>query len=1000
MWQSARRMPESRRPQPLSEDAAAAAALAAWEQGESLLGSGDGTDARRWFDRAHRLAPKQDRITLSLAMALFRDGDAEAITLLRGVAERHDLRAVWLALAAAERRAGEAAAAAEALDHALSGHAWKRSERAEAETLTRIAAEAGSPGWCALTPTGVVLVGGPAVTDLALTLDGRTLALSSRSLRLPARWERAGRLDVAARGQRLLGSPIRIAALRRTEGFVEARESGLSGWAWHPGEPDTDPMLGIGPASARTPAFTIRAREEGVRVAEATPLARPRSFTVPPERLRDIGERIAVRDRDGRNLAGSPLEPGLGASGAAGLARALAGLLQAPGRGRQSRGVNRAATRVAAVPTDAWPAATRRKAPRGGAAVDVVVPVHGGMEIAFACLASVRRHLPENGRIVVVDDASPEPELVRALATMAGRNEIRLVRRATGGGFPAACNAGIRAARREADIVLLNSDTLVAAGWIAGLQAAAHSAGDIGTATPFSNDATILSYPDPTKRNPAPIEAETARLARLAERLHRGRAVEIPTGVGFCLYLRRTCIEDVGLFREDLFAQGYGEENDFCIRARHLGWRHVAAPGVFVAHLGGRSFGAVGPELLRRNLRLLNRLHPGYDDLIAVYREADPLFPFRRRLDAARFAAGRRAAGSVLLITHARGGGVERQVLARAGALRGEGLRPILLSPAGTDREPPGALVGEVGDQEFPNLRYAIPRELGALERLLRAERPLRCEVHHLVGHDHAILEICRRLAIPYDAYLHDYASFCGRIALVGREERYCGEPVVEVCAACIADAGSEIEEDIAPDLLIRRSEAELGAAGRVIAPSKDAAERMRRHFPGIAVTIAPWEDDEALPSAAVRRFGTPRRVAVIGAIGTAKGYEVLLALARDAAWRDLPVSFVLIGYSRDDQRLLATGRVFVTGAYKEQELAALIARERVDFALLPSVWPETWCFALSEAWRAGLDVAVFDLGAQAARTRATGRGWVLPLGLSAAAINNALLRLNPLAQR
>ncbi|MGH7082230.1 MAG: glycosyltransferase, partial [Acetobacteraceae bacterium] len=146
------------------------------------------------------------------------------------------------------------------------------------------------------------------------------------------------------------------------------------------------------------------------------------------------------------------------------------------------------------------------------------------------------------------------------------------------------------------------------------------------------------------------------------------------------------------------------------------------------------------------------------------------------------------------------------------------------------------------------------------------------------------------------------------------------------------------------------------------------------------------------------RRFGRPRTVVVIGAIGTAKGYEVLLAVARDAASRGLAIRFVLIGYSRDDRRLLDTGRVFVTGQYDERELPGLIARERGDFAFLPSVWPETWCFTLSEAWRAGLDVAAFDLGTQATRIRATGRGWLVPLGLSPAAINNALLALNPLA--
>ena len=85
------------------------------------------------------------------------------------------------------------------------------------------------------------------------------------------------------------------------------------------------------------------------------------------------------------------------------------------------------------------------------------------------------------------------------------------------------------------------------------------------------------------------------------------------------MYVQRACLDAVGLLRADLFAQGYGEENDFCLRARHLGWRHVAAPGVFVAHVGGHSFGAAARHLRARNEALLERLHPGYAELIAAH---------------------------------------------------------------------------------------------------------------------------------------------------------------------------------------------------------------------------------------------------------------------------------------------------------------------------------------------------------------------------------------------
>ncbi len=43
--------------------------------------------------------------------------------------------------------------------------------------------------------------------------------------------------------------------------------------------------------------------------------------------------------------------------------------------------------------------------------------------------------------------------------------------------------------------------------------------------------------------------------------------VELPTGIGFCMAIKRTCISDIGGFNAAQFGLGYGEENDFCRRA-------------------------------------------------------------------------------------------------------------------------------------------------------------------------------------------------------------------------------------------------------------------------------------------------------------------------------------------------------------------------------------------------------------------------------------------------
>ena len=953
----------------------------ALERGRAAEAGGDLDVARRWLERARRLAPTDATIAVSLGGLLLRQGDLEmARQVLGPVAEKHDLREAWSGLAVCALQLGQVEDAVQALQALLSRHA---PDESVAMLAALVVARAGSAGWCGLCGDGRLWPAQP--PGVEVVLDGVALPGRDGTAMLPPAW-RGGQTLVAQReGRALLGSPIDLAAIGRVEGMVEAHDGGLIGWAWHPADPDREPVLTVHRADGTS--WTLLADDLSITVEGAAPLSRPRGFAVAAGVLGTLVIAGAVRvvDAAGRDLLGSPLDPGL--------------------ESRVARGAQDAADWAPRwADLVAMPAVAGRRAGQ----VDVVVPVYRGLRRTLDCLQSVLATLPAGSRLHVVDDASPDRALVAALGEMARARRIRLLRQARNTGFPGAANAGLRMAAGR-DVVLLNSDTLVTPGWLERLRDAAHSAPDIGSATPLSNDATICSYPSRERVNEVPDLAGVRRLARLAASANAGEVVDIPTGHGFCLYLRRDCLEDTGLLREDLFAQGYGEENEFCMRAARRGWRHVAVPGAYVGHVGGVSFGAASAHLVRRNLAVLNRLHPGYDALVARHVAADPLFAARRRMDLARWRQGRTAVGAALLVTHEGGGGVERVVRERCAALREAGLRPIVLRPVLLPQGGGACLVSEQAGSDaaspdaFPNLRFALPGELPALVRLLRGEGVLHAELHHLLGHHRAVTVLLRRLGVPYDVYVHDYASFCQRIALVGPGRRYCGEPDLAGCEACVADLGTNLEEEITMPALLARSTAKLSDARAVVAPSADAASRLRRHFPSVRAEVRAWEDETALPPMRLprpgERTGRRLRVAVVGAIGLEKGYDVLLACARDAAARALALEFVVVGPSIDDERLMRAGPVFVTGDYRDAEVDALIRAQDCDLGLLPSIWPETWCYTLTHMMRAGLGVAAFDLGAPAERIRRTGRGWLLPLGLPATAVNNALLGLARVAE-
>jgi glycosyltransferase involved in cell wall biosynthesis len=399
--------------------------------------------------------------------------------------------------------------------------------------------------------------------------------------------------------------------------------------------------------------------------------------------------------------------------------------------------------------------------------------------------------------------------------------------------------------------------------------------------------------------------------------------------------------------------------------------------------------------LLVRNLGVLNRLHPGYDALIAMFRQDDPLASARFAMDALRWRSGRSRKGAVVLVTHARSGGVKRRVAERCQEIVASGLRPIVLTPATDAHGRACCALSDGSNETFPNLLFGFREDNRELMAFLCDDKPTRVELHHFIGHDPSMLGLARALDVPYDVVVHDYAWVCPRITLVGPDKRYCGEPGGDACEACYSDAGGSLEEDIRPAALRQRSRGVLLNAQRVVVPSADVARRLARYIPELACEVMPWESDLSLPlprPAAARVSRLRVRVVVVGAIGIEKGYEYLLACARHVVSQRLAMEFIVVGFTCDDKRLLETGVVHITGAYDEAEASALIREQEAEIGFLPALWPETWSYTLSQMWQSGLDVVAFEIGAPADRIQLTGRGSLLPLGAPPAAACRALL--------
>jgi GT2 family glycosyltransferase len=610
--------------------------------------------------------------------------------------------------------------------------------------------------------------------------------------------------------------------------------------------------------------------------------------------------------------------------------------------------------------------------------VDIIIPVYRGLAETQRCIESVlAAHSVTAREIVVIDDASPEPALSAWLAARAAQGGFTLLTHADNRGFVASVNEGMRL-HPDRDVVLLNADTEVAGDWLDRLAAHAAREEHVGTITPFSNNATICSYPRYCESNALPAGETTASLDAHFAAANAGRSIEIPVGVGFCLYLRRACLDDIGAFDEATFGKGYGEEVAFCLQAAKAGYRHLLAADVFVFHQGEVSFGASSTARKAGAQAIVDRLHPDFPALVRDFTSREPARPLRAAVDIARLRASPRP--RLLFVSHAWEGGVGRHLRDLATMLAAD-CEALLLKPySKTLLSLSWMREGEAFQAWFD------PRsEWETLVELLASLGVARVHLHHVHGLPPRILALAGELGVPVDCTVHDYYPICPQYHLATPEGRYCGEPDEEGCARCLA--GRPAQWPVTITGWRQDFGRFLAGAARVIVPSQDLAARLKRHFPALATTHWPHAEFPDAPPAA-----TPVKVIVIGGVSQAKGLDVLAACVADALARNLPLHFRVLGHLARPLPQWPDAPLSITGEYREGMLDELLQLEQGQVALFASQVPESFSYTLSAAMRAAMPIVAAGIGALPERLSGYADCTLVDWDAPAASWNDALL--------
>ena len=387
-------------------------------------------------------------------------------------------------------------------------------------------------------------------------------------------------------------------------------------------------------------------------------------------------------------------------------------------------------------------------------------------------------------------------------------------------------------------------------------------------------------------------------------------------------------------------------------------------------HKGGVSFKETAIAQQAKASEVIRNRWPHYFNEVAKHVARDPEKPFRVAATALRYK--RDARPKILIVTHTYGGGVERhiedlKVLSEDYALF------LTLRPAGHN------LVSlESRASDGVKLEFDLTLESADLASLLAEFGVTRVHIHHTLHYGESFKAFIDRLGLPYDFTIHDYYTVCPRIHLGGTDGKYCGEPEIAGCNACIRKDEPVYDRSITE---YRDSRAWLlTGAARVIAPSYDTAQRIRRYVPSAEIKVVPHVSDRvgtfegSLPQL---RPDEVMRVLVLGVMAPHKGLVKMNELIEAADSAGASVEVHLLG--KVQGKASSSPRFIDHGPYEDAVLAEHIERVSPHLIWFPAQVPETFSYTLEAALASGRPIASSDLGALAERLSGRAWSWVWP---------------------
>ena len=617
---------------------------------------------------------------------------------------------------------------------------------------------------------------------------------------------------------------------------------------------------------------------------------------------------------------------------------------------------------------------------------DIVIPIYNGYDYLERLFQSIFRNTTSPYRLIIIDDASPDPRIdpfLKNLKKADGSDVLEIIhlRNKKNLGFIGSVNRGFDLVKNHC--ILLNTDVEVPAGWIERMMQPILDDPKIASVTPMTNAGTICSFPHWLEDNPLPEGWNVDTMDRLFQQIDPSTCnIDLPTAVGFCMGINQKALKEIGPF-DPVYGRGYGEENDWCMRAVRQGYHHKIAGNLFVYHKHGGSFPSREKEaLMKKNSMILNKRYPEYEAMIQDFIRKDPLKRLREfiwlRLKA------HEAISHVLIVDHEFGGGANlyREQLTEEYLSRKKYI--VLLT---FNRILQRYSISFYLDTKE---RYTyLLKDLNILDTLIDTFDIEELYLNSIVGFlkplnvlatlNRLVQTKSLQLTVPF----HDYYAVCPSFTLINDKGRFCELPESkDICHNCLK-AHQDIFKTFSDceDISLWRKnwKSLLGKASQIICFSESSREIFQKIYPDLSEKchVQPHKVSGLRKVEATTRARHPNvtNVAILGGINYAKGSFIVQNVVEKIEKKKIPIYLHLFG---EIDNTIHSPYFIEHGRYRRKDLPKLMESFHIDLCIIPSICPETFSYTTEEVMEMGLPLIVFDIGAPAERTREYSKGTVI----------------------